>query len=134
MDGQEKYEYWLALAQEDLRTAEAMHNAGRWLYVAFCCQQAIEKLVKGLYGLYIGFDGIPHTHNISRLMNDFAGGLPEPVPQETADLFDILTKYYISNRYPDYTDSLSRQMRGGASGDLLKGTKEAFSWLQTLRP
>jgi hypothetical protein len=49
MDRQEKYEYWLALAQEDLRTAEAMHGAGRWLYVAFCCQQAVEKAVKGLY-------------------------------------------------------------------------------------
>jgi HEPN domain-containing protein len=68
------------------------------------------------------------------MMNDFADALPEPVPGEKADLFDVLTRYYISNRYPDYTDPLSRQVQGGAAGDLLKGAKEALAWLQTLKP
>ncbi|MCL2035461.1 MAG: HEPN domain-containing protein [Oscillospiraceae bacterium] len=48
MDTQEKYEHWLEYAKYDLDTADAMFNAGKWLYVAFMCQQAVEKLVKGL--------------------------------------------------------------------------------------
>jgi HEPN domain-containing protein len=32
MDAQEKYEYWLDIAQYDLETADAMFDSGRWLY------------------------------------------------------------------------------------------------------
>ena len=41
MDTQEKYEHWLEYAKYDLDTADAMFNAGKWLYVAFMCQQAV---------------------------------------------------------------------------------------------
>jgi HEPN domain-containing protein len=58
MDAQEKYAYWLDIAQYDLETANAMFDSGRWLYVVFMCQQALEKLAKGLYVLYID-DNIP---------------------------------------------------------------------------
>ena len=52
MDYPEKYFYWETSAEYDLLTAEAMQKAGRYLYVAFMCQQAIEKINKGLYVLY----------------------------------------------------------------------------------
>jgi HEPN domain-containing protein len=35
---------WRELALYDLGTADAMLSAGRYLYVLFCCQQAIEKI------------------------------------------------------------------------------------------
>jgi HEPN domain-containing protein len=53
MTNEEKYNYWLDIAKYDLDTADAMYKSRRWLYVVFMCQQAIEKLVKGLYLLYI---------------------------------------------------------------------------------
>lgn len=40
-----------------------MFYAGRHLYVVFMCQQAIEKLTKGLYVLKRG-DEAQRTHNI----------------------------------------------------------------------
>ena len=104
MNDQEKYEYWLAHAQEDLQTAEAMFHAKRWTYVMFCCQQAVEKLIKGLYGLYLGFDNIPRIHNISRLITFFTDKLSQPVTHAQFDFFDILTRYYLNNRYPDYVE------------------------------
>jgi HEPN domain-containing protein len=134
MNEQEKYNYWLILAQEDLLSAEAMFNSGRWMYVAFCCQQAVEKLVKGLYGLYLGFDSIPRTHNISRLIKDFADKLSQQVTVEQFDFFDVLTRYYLNNRYPDYIENLLAQTKEKKSNDLLTATKEAFAWLQTLKP
>lgn len=39
----DKTAYWLDLADYDLVTAEAMHQTGRWLYVAFMCHQVIEN-------------------------------------------------------------------------------------------
>ncbi|UCE08346.1 MAG: HEPN domain-containing protein [bacterium] len=40
--------YWIEHAQYDLGTAEAMLISGRYLYVTFMCQQAIEKLLKAI--------------------------------------------------------------------------------------
>ena len=48
----DKFEYWLNYARNDLDTADFMFKSGRWFYTLFMCQQAIEKLTKGLYILY----------------------------------------------------------------------------------
>ncbi|NLB27219.1 MAG: HEPN domain-containing protein [Bacteroidales bacterium] len=45
MDNRDKYCYWEEYAQYDIDTAVAMFDAGRYLYTAFMCQQAIEKIV-----------------------------------------------------------------------------------------
>jgi len=37
---------WVDQAQYDLDTARAMLASGRYLYVLFCCQQAVEKALK----------------------------------------------------------------------------------------
>jgi HEPN domain-containing protein len=73
LDAQEKYGYWLETAQYDLDTADAMFASGRWVYVVFMCQQAIEKLVKGLYVLYVD-DNVPKTHNIRILVERLKAG------------------------------------------------------------
>ncbi len=52
MDNREKYVHWRDIAVYDLETADAMLVSGRYLYVVFMCQQAAEKLVKGLYVLH----------------------------------------------------------------------------------
>ena len=54
MELNEKYQYWIKHAQYDLDTADSMCQTGRWIYVVFMCQQAIEKSVKGMYGLLLG--------------------------------------------------------------------------------
>jgi HEPN domain-containing protein len=84
MDGKEKYGYWLSYAKEDLQAVEIMLHAERWVYVRFFCQQAIEKLAKGLEGLYIDFDSIPRVHNISHLI--FSTFCPDAIL-----IIDILT-------------------------------------------
>ena len=40
--------YWLEIAQYDLDTSTVLQNGERFLYVAFCCHQAIEKILKAL--------------------------------------------------------------------------------------
>jgi len=133
MTDEQKYEYWLDIAEYDLGTAEAMLNGGRWLYVLFMCQQAIEKLVKGLYILYVD-DNVPRTHNIRALIEAFENKLPLDVPQDKYSYFDKLTQYYLNNRYPEYISKLSSQVKESEASSILSKTKEIFAWLLTLKP
>ena len=69
MDNNEKYGYWEECAQYDLDTADVMFGSGRYLYCVFMCQQAIEKIVKGIYVLYTGEEPVK-THNIALVFNN----------------------------------------------------------------
>jgi len=133
VDAQEKYEYWLDSAVYDIETADAMLTSKRWLYVTFMCQQAIEKLVKGLYTLYIG-DDVPRTHNITYLIQAFEDQLPAPVTEEHHDLFRRLRAFYLNERYTDFKQKMSAIINESEAKDTLKQTKEVFAWLQTLKP
>ena len=106
---------------------------GRWLYVAFMCQQAIEKLVKGLYILYLD-DNIPRTHNIGSIVGNFEKMLPVEIPLETRSLFVKLSTCYLNNRYPEYKDKLGSQIKEPEAKALYSQTQEVFAWLLTLKP
>ena len=132
-EAQEKFGHWLEYAQYDLETADAMFTSGRWIYVVFMCQQAVEKLVKGLYVLYVD-DNVPKTHNIRVLVERFESQLPEPVTEERYNLFEDLTIHYLNGRYTDYKQKLSERLNKPAATDFLKRSKEVFAWLLTLKP
>jgi HEPN domain-containing protein len=100
-DANEKYEYWLDTARYDLDTADAMFASGRWFYVAFMCQQAVEKLVKGLYVIFVD-DNVPRVHAMRQVLRAFEDKLPVPVSAETYRLFDELTTSYLNGRYAEY--------------------------------
>jgi HEPN domain-containing protein len=133
MTNEEKYEYWLDTAQYDIDTADAMLKSGRWLYVVFMCQQAIEKLCKGLYILYID-DNVPRIHAIRQLVDRFSDKIHDPVGVERYALFDRLSSFYIEGRYTDYKEKLSSAIDKQEAKAILTQTKEAFAWLLTLKP
>ena len=132
MTKEEKYAYWLQLAQYDLDTAKTMFAGGRWFYVAFMCQQALEKLCKGLYNFYID-DNVPKIHNISFILAKIETSLSLAVKPEIYDLIDTLSSHYLNNRYPDFTVPLNIQIDENKATDLLEKTREAFTWLLTLK-
>ena len=133
MDSSEKFEYWRDIAQYDLKTAQAMYKTGRWLYVVFMCEQAIEKLCKGLYLLFID-DNIPQIHDINSLVTKFADKLTEPIDDEKRLLFARLSAFYLKNRYPEYKERLSMSLDKKEAGSILKKSREVFKWLLTLKP
>ena len=133
MEIQEKVEYWLDIAQYDLDTAEAMSDTGRWLYVVFMCQQALEKLSKGLYLFFID-ENIPRIHDINSIMAKFADKLPCAIDDEKRMLFAKLSAFYLNNRYPEYKEHLSISVDKDEALKILGKTKETFSWLLTLLP
>ena len=49
IEKEEKVQYWIDIANEDLAVAEDMHKTKHWLYVAFMCHQIIEKMLKAYW-------------------------------------------------------------------------------------
>jgi HEPN domain-containing protein len=134
MTEEEKFDYWYDHARYDLETADAMFESKRWIYVVFTCQQSLEKLTKGLYGLYLGFNEIPRIHDIPALVKRFEEKLPSAIPAEYHDLFRELSLFYLNTRYPKYAQRLSEILNKDRSNAMLVKTKEAFAWLLTMKP
>ena len=127
MAGNEKtIDNWLSLAQYDLATAEAMLQAGRYLYVGFMCQQAIEKLLKAGYVKHHGVTP-PYTHNLLRL----AGELPwnAQIDDHRGGTLGSLSSYYIESRYTEDIQELAAALTESKAKAVLAATKELFQWI-----
>lgn len=91
-------EPWLEFARVDLEAAAAClarESVHGWA-IAFHCQQAIEKALKGALVL----NGVepPRTHQLSRLHDGLAQiGCAPPLP---CDALDALTPFAIDDKYP----------------------------------
>jgi HEPN domain-containing protein len=94
----------------------------------------LEKLAKVLFGLYFDFNTIPFTHNIDKLIKPIATKIPLQIPQETLEFLAELSKYAVNKRYPDYKQLLSQKTTRPEALKSLNRSKEAFAWLQTLKP
>ena len=133
LSAEEKYQYWFTCARDDIDSAELMLKSGRWFYTLFMCQQAIEKLVKGLYIFYID-DNIPRLHDINNIFGRYRDKLPEQLAEEKTELFDNLSQFYLRSRYPDYTSALASLTTSEVAHSVYKKSKEAFEWLLTMKP
>jgi len=130
---EEKFEYWKSHAERDLDAAEAMFETERWFYVLFMCQQAMEKIVKGVYNLYVD-DDVPRTHNIALLANRIEDSADISFDDDKYRLFQTLSKYYLADRYPDFLSKEGTLVKMTEARNILYKTKEVFTWLLTLKP
>jgi len=122
-------EHWAEQARYDLDTARAMLESGRFLYVFFCCQQALEKMLKGLI-VKRTLEFPPRLHNLSRLA-EAAGLAPD---EAKADFLGELTAYYIQSRYPEAMEALGRDVSAETAAETLRKTEEVLEWLKSLLP
>jgi len=88
-------EDWLALVKYDMETAEAMLKAQRYIYVLFCCQQAIEKALKACLSEHTA-ETPPYIHNLVKLRQL---AFPEDNIPCDDDFLRELSAYYIQSRY-----------------------------------
>ena len=138
MTKEEKYAHWEALAIYDLETADAMLKSGRYMYVAFTCQQAIEKLAKALHVLYLEKEA-PKTHNIITVITavfDVYKPNTEDFEEKYKKYQPLMAKlfsYYVSERYVEYKNKINKTLDKRSSEKLLEETKEVFVWLQSLK-
>jgi len=117
--------HWIERAEYDLETAKAMLDSARYLYVAYTCQQAIEKIFKAIIAQQ-NKENLP-IHNLNRLAE-----LAEIQDDLTSDKFNFLaelTPYCIEARYGDYKESLSEIIDKEKAKEIFEETKRIFRWL-----
>lgn len=120
---------WMEQAVYDLKTAEAMLKTGRYLYVAFMCQQAVEKILKGI--ICERTDKTPpYLHRLEALLRI----ANISVSQEKIAFLNLLTRYYINARYPEHKQKLAKGLNRKTAFALLKQTKEHFQCLKKELP
>lgn len=119
---------WAEQARYDVETARAMLSSGRYLYVLFCCQQAVEKMLKGLIAKRTE-EFPPRLHNLVRLAESASIELSE----ERADFLRLLSAYYIQSRYPEAIESTKSQTDQALADEALKKTEEIIKWLSSIQ-
>ncbi|OIO35141.1 MAG: hypothetical protein AUJ74_07575 [Candidatus Omnitrophica bacterium CG1_02_44_16] len=119
--------YWIKLSDYDIDTAEAMLRTGRYVYVLFCCQQAVEKLLKSIVVKVMNIFP-PKSHDLIRLADLAKVGLSD----EQGLFFEKLTNYYIETRYPEEMKELSQKVTKELAIRYFKETQEALKCLNQL--
>jgi len=121
-------EQWVEQARYDLDSARVMLDGGRYLYVVFCCQQAVEKMLKALIAERTG-QCPPRLHNLLKLA-EHAG---VELDQTQTVLLEDLSRYYIQSRYPEEIPALSRGLDRHRGQQVLNQTEDVLQWLSSMR-
>ena len=117
--------HWVERAEYDLETARSMLDTGRYLYVGYMCQQAVEKILKGIIAQQ-NKENLP-IHNLNRLAQ--VAGIENDLNAEQFNFLAELTPYCIEARYGDYRESLSEIINEQRAREVYAKTQEIFQWL-----
>lgn len=120
-------EQWVDQARYDFDTARAMFDNRRFLYVLFCCQQAVEKMLKGVIAKRTG-EFPPRLHNLMRLAEHTGLEFEEA----RLSFFGELSSYYIQTRYPKETDTLLNNVSQEIAQEILTETEDTIRWLSSM--
>ena len=120
---------WLERVEYDLGAAEAMLRSGHLLYVAFLCQQALEKTLKARW-CALNADSPPFVHNLSTL----AESMELSLSAEQRTLLDRLTRYYIVGRYPTFKQKLATALTQHDAARMLDEAREFSEWCRKSMP
>jgi HEPN domain-containing protein len=125
----DKVKYWFELSKYHMKTAEAMMETKRFLYVGFMCHQTIEKILKAYYEK-INNDTPPFTHKLITLAknsNIYTDMDDEFL--EFLDLLDILEPLNIEARYPTDKNEIFKSLNEKKSKEVLIKTNRLFEWI-----
>jgi HEPN domain-containing protein len=120
-------ERWIDQARYDLDTARAMLNSGRYLYVLFCCQQTVEKIIKAIIVRQTN-EFPPRIHALIRL----AEAADLELTDERAHLLRELSNYYIQTRYPEEIAALASKISESQARRIFNQTEEIVQWLLSM--
>ena len=117
-------EQWIERARYDIETAEVLLHNQRYLYVLFCCQQAVEKALKAVIAQR-SREMPPRLHNLVLLADRAGIVLDEP----RAALFRLLNGYYLNSRYPEELPREEANVGEPDAAGALEGSREVLRWL-----
>lgn len=131
MDRKDLVQAWLDQVHEDISAAECLLQGGHWLYVAFLCHQALEKVLKAYY-LATHDDDPPYIHSHGRLLD--ICGLTDELPPENLRFIDFMVPMYIKARYPQQKLVAARLLDKETCLYIIDKTKELTQWIEEHLP
>jgi HEPN domain-containing protein len=117
---------WAETSNYDLRTAEAMYKAGRYLYVVFMCHLAIEKMLKAILAQKYPEEVPPKIHNLINLAQKTEVALPDHLK----DFFQRIDNVSVITRYPEDLRTLAKEFNQETAKKILTETKRMIKWLK----
>lgn len=126
-DHRGRVDVWLERVRYDIDTAEAMYKTGRYLYVVFMAQQAVEKAIKAL--IEAEEKEVPFEHNLRRLL--IFAEAEKDIPADWWENIDFLSQYYLNARYKEDIAELQRKISADVAEEFLKFGKEMIGWCTT---
>jgi len=127
MNEHSNIKYWINTAEYDLKTAEAMFETKRFLYVGFMCHLVIEKMLKA-YFVKKHNAVPPYTHNLQYLAEK--SEVYSELSEEYKNFFDTLQPLNIRARYPSAKDELYKLLTEERCQLLIEKTKEMMIWIK----
>ena len=122
---------WMDRVNYDWETARAMHKSGRYLYVVFMCQQAVEKTLKAI--LAFQNKEIKPIHHLPKLAE--LAGIRQEFDEGKLTLIESLSAYYLNARYKETIEALSKAIGKKEAKDYLAKTESLITWLtQKMKP
>lgn len=104
-----------------------MLKTGRYLYVTFMCQQAVEKILKAIITTVSDVTP-PRIHNLPRLAE--LAGLIGKMSKEEEEFCKSLTPFCIETRYAEEREKLFKLANKSLAEEYLKKTEEIYKWLK----
>ena len=97
------------------------------MYVAFTCQQAVEKQIKAFYVKELK-QTPPYIHNLPKLVQ-YLSVFQELSEGQMKDL-ELLNSYYLQSRYSDQMQELLAQFTKEKALMLLQKAEELTRWFK----
>ncbi|MCX7884917.1 MAG: HEPN domain-containing protein [Caloramator sp.] len=127
MDKYEIINYWRETADKDYNTMIHLYESKDYNWSLFLGHLVIEKLLKALYVKNVD-KNVPKTHDLLRLAEK--AGIE--TTEEQKDLFDLITTFNISVRYPDYKQSFYKKCNQEFTKINIEKIEELRKWLLSM--
>lgn len=121
-----KIKYWLESSEYDIKTAEAMLQSKRYLYVGFMAHQAIEKILKA-YFVHVTHEIAPFSHSLSFLAKQ--SNIYKSFSEEQKDFIDLLEPMNVEARYPTHKKQLMESLTKERCSEILNNAQELQKWI-----
>ncbi|GHT78571.1 DNA-binding protein [Bacteroidia bacterium] len=127
MTTDEKVQYWIDLSDEDLEAGKTLLQGGHYLYVAFMCHQAIEKILKSCY-TKLKEDTPPYTHKLVYLAQQ--SDIFKMLSDGQKEHLRVVDPLNIEARYPEYKTEISKNLTRSKCVELLEQTENMQQWIK----
>jgi len=126
MDKQTIVKYWVETSDKDYHTVRNLFDSGDYHWALFVGHLVLEKLFKALYVETVA-SSPPRTHDLVRL----AEKCNLDIDDEMLNKLELITRFNLSVRYPDYQQEMYKICTKDFSLGVLQFINEVRTWLQS---